>query len=166
MMGKKLLLAALAIGAFLALTPFAAMAGPAPSRSFQDEGCTHPVALMLSQWMQGVTCEDLAALHDEGVGFGVIAKAYVLGKAFAEGDWENLIALHREDVGWGQIAKAYVLAGPLGRTAEDLLTEAETTGWGQILKEYRDQYGHGKPPWAAQGKPPWAGPPEPEASDE
>jgi hypothetical protein len=165
-MRKKLLLATLAVGALLAVTPLAAMAGPAPSRSSQDGECDHPMAFMLSQLMEGVTCEELISLHDQGVGFGVMVKAYVLGTTFAQGDWEGLVALHQEDIGWGQIAKAYVLAGPLGRTAEDLLAEAQATGWGQILKEYRDQYGHGRPPWAGQGKPPWAGPPEREGPEQ
>jgi hypothetical protein len=163
---KKLLLVALATGLLVALTPLATLSAPNPSRPFQDDGCTHPMAFMLSEWM-AMSCEDIMALHDEqDIGFGVMMKAYVLSKAFAQGDWESLLALHQEDVGWGQIMKAYALAGPLGRSPEDLLADAQASGWGPILQEYREQYGHGKPPWAGQGKPPWAGPHEPEQPEE
>jgi hypothetical protein len=175
--GKKLLLVAIASGLLVALTPLAALAAPNPSRAFQDDGCTHPMALMLSEWMEGVSCEDIMALHDEqDIGFGVMMKAYLLSDAFGL-DWRDMVARHmsEEGLGWGHIMKAHVLASALGAevSADDLLAlRAEGIGWGQILKEYREGQGkppwagQGKPPWAGQGKPPWAGPHRPEEPEE
>ena len=173
-MRKKLLLAALAIGVLLALTPVAAAAGPPPSRSLQDGECTHPIALMLSQWME-VPCDELVALHDQGVGFGVMMRAYFLSTVFPELEWEDLVQRHlsEEGLGWGQIMKAHLLAQVLGADPESLLAEhAAGKGWGEILQEYREEpgkppwAGQGKPPWAGRGKPPWAGPPEPEGTEQ
>ncbi len=154
---KKLLLGTLSIALLVSLLPPAAMAAPTPSSPSQDEECTHPLALILSEWMEGVSCQDLMDLHDEGVGFGVIMKAHFLGEMFGL-NWRDLVDRHmgEEGLGWGQIMKAHVLADALGISADDLLAQrAEGKGWGEILQEYRE--GPGKPPWAGQGKPPWAG---------
>ena len=166
---KRLLLLALATGLLVALTPVAATAAPTPSRPSQDDGCTHPMAFMLSQWM-GVSYDEITALHDQDIGFGVMMKAYLLSDAFGL-DWRDLVDRHmsEEGLGWGQITKAHVLATALGVSADDLLAQrAGGMGWGQILKEYREGpgrppwAGQGQPPWAGQGKPPWAGPHQPE----
>jgi hypothetical protein len=154
MKGNKLTLVTFLVGLLMGLTPFAASAAPTPSPVCQDE-CTHPMALMLSEWMD-VDCQALMAYHADGVGFGVIMKAYVLSEAFDPGNWEGLLTLHQEDVGWGQIVKAYALAGPLERSPVDLLADAQARGWGEIVRDYREKAGPGKPPWAAKGKPPWA----------
>ena len=150
---------ALAFGLLMACTPLAAIAAPNPSSPSQDDGCTNPMALMLSQWT-GVPCDEIIALHDkQDIGFGVMMRAYLLSEAF-DLDWRDLVDRHvnEEGLGWGQIMKAHVLAAALGVSADELLAErAEGKGWGEILKEYREQYGHGKPPWAGQGKPPWGG---------
>jgi len=117
----------------------------------------------------GVECPELMALQEQGVGFGVIMKAYFLSQALDLDGWDavrGLIDLHGEDVGWGQVVKAYTLADALRRPAGDLLAEAQATGWGPIIQEYRADRGPGKPPWAGKGKPhrtdtgkpPWAGP--------
>jgi hypothetical protein len=154
---KKLLLVTLAIGLLAGLLPSAAMAAPAPSSPSQDDECTHPMALLLSEWMEDASCAEIMALHDEGVGFGVIMKAHFLGEMFGL-NWRDLVDRHmsEEGLGWGQIMKAHALADALGVSADDLLAQrAEGKGWGEILQEYRT--GPGKPPWAGQGKPPWAG---------
>jgi hypothetical protein len=168
---KRMLLVTLAIGLLAGLLPPAAMAAPAPSSPSQDDECTHPMALILSEWMEDVSCQDLMDLHDEGVGFGVIMKAHFLSQMFGL-NWRDLVDRHlsEEGLGWGQIMKAHALANALGVSADDLLAQrAEGKGWGEILQEYRT--GPGKPPWAGQGKPPWAqgrgkpewaGPSEPE----
>jgi hypothetical protein len=173
MTGKKLLLVAIATGLLVALTPLVALAWPASSSPFQDDGCTHPMAPVLSEWM-GVSCDEIMALHDEEIGFGVMMKAYLLSDAFGL-DWRELLDRHMSEagLGWGQIMKAHVLAAALGANADELLAQrAEGMGWGQILKEYREGpgrppwAGQGKPPWAGQGRPPWAGPHEPEKPEE
>jgi hypothetical protein len=153
MKGKKVLLVALISGLFLALTPLPATAAPA----FEDDGpeC-NPRALVLAAWM-GVECPDLMVLQEQGVGFGVIMKAYFLSRALDVDDWNGLMDLHRADVGWGQIVKAYTLADALGASPEDVLARAQEEGWGPIIQEYRADNGKGKPPWAGKGKPPWAG---------
>jgi hypothetical protein len=156
MKGKKVLLVALISGLLLALTPLAATAAPAN----EDDGpeC-NPRAAVLATWM-GVECPELMALQEQGVGFGVIMKAYFLSQALDLDGWDavkGLMDLHRADVGWGQIVKAHTLAKLLGRSADVLLDEAQATGWGPIIQEYRVDNGPGKPPWAGKGKPPWAG---------
>ena len=154
---KKLLLVILSIGLLAGLVPPVVTAAPIPSTPSQEDECTHPMALILSEWMEDASCKDLMALHDEGVGFGVIMKAHFLGEMFGL-NWRDLVDRHmgEEGLGWGQIMKAHVLADALGVSADDLLAQrAEGKGWGEILQEYRE--GPGKPPWASKGKPPWAG---------
>jgi len=157
MQKKKLLLVTLSIGLLASLFPLAATAAPTPSSPSQDEGCTHPMALILSELIEDASCEDLMALHAGGVGFGVIMKAHFLSEMF-DLDWRDLVDRHmsEEGLGWGQIMKAHALADALDVSADELLAErAEGKGWGEILKGYRE--GPGKPPWAGKGKPPWAG---------
>lgn len=152
MKAKKVLLVALVAGLLLALTAVAATAAPAN----EDDGpdC-NPRAVVLAEWI-GVDCTVLMGRQAEGVRFGVIMKAYFLSRALGVDDWNGLIDLHGEDVGWGQIVKAHTLADVLGRSADDLLQEAQASGWGPIIQEYRADNGKGKPPWAGKGKPPWA----------
>lgn len=162
MNGKKVLLLALVAGLLLALTPLAAAAAPAN----EDDGpdC-NPRAVVLAAWMD-VDCSELMDLQAEGIGFGVIMKAYFLSDLFGLG-WEELVERHTvaEGLGWGQIMKAHFLAERLPVDADTLLEmRADGMGWGEILKLYR--LTPGKPPWAGQGKPhrtdkgkpPWAGP--------
>ena len=159
MKAKKYLLATLGVGLLVGLFPLVTAAAPVPSDRFAppDPEC-NPMALRLSRWMD-VDCSVLMAYQAEGVGFGVIKKAYSLSQAFpdADLDWEDLVARHlsEEGLGWGQIKKAYLLAGRLGLDVKALLEQrAQGKGWGEILHEHREA--HGKPPWAGQGPPPWA----------
>lgn len=155
---KRLLLVMLIVGLLITLFPPAAIASP-PSQEPPPPEC-NPRAIFLADLMgEDVTCQDLMALQADGVGFGVIMKAYFLSQVFPDLDWEDLVERHmsEEGLGWGQIMKAYYLASLLGLDAEELLEKrAEGMGWGQILKEQGLE--PGKPPWAGQGKPPWAGP--------
>lgn len=150
MRSKKLLIAMLLIGLYISLSPLVAMADPNASPSPQKPEC-NPRARMLATLMgDDVDCLDLMDLQAEGIGFGVIMKAYSLSQTF-DLDWEDLVESHRgeEGLGWGQIMKAHFLASRLGVEAEELLEEREKgVGWGQILKK------HAKGP----GKPSWAGP--------
>lgn len=169
-MKKKLLLVALICGLLITLFSPAATAAPTSSTLPQPpEPECNPKARILAEWM-GVDCSVIMKYQANGVGFGVIMKAYFLSQIFPDLDWKDLVKRHMSEkgLGWGQIMKAYLLASALGVDAEDLLKmRAEGMGWGQILKEYRT--GPGKPPWAGQGppwahrgKPPWAGPHKPE----
>jgi hypothetical protein len=78
---------------------------PTPTLEF-----CHPVANMIAQFFD-LTCEEVTELHDSGVGFGVIARAYLTAQALQtldeEVSAEELLALHQEGMGWGQIMKQY-----------------------------------------------------------
>jgi len=154
MKAKKVLLVALISGLLLALTPLAATAAPAN----EDDGpdCNTRAAV-LATWMGVDDCSVLMDLQAEGIGFGVIMKAYFMGEMFGV-DWRTMVTKHaEEEIGWGQIVKAYTLADALGAPPEELLARAQEEGWGPIIQEYRADNGKGKPPWAGKGKPPWAG---------
>jgi len=158
---KKILQATFVLGLLITLFPLSATAAPGSSGPSQASGpeC-NPKALKLSGWM-GVECSVIMEYQANGVGFGVMMKAYSLSRAYPGLDWRDLVDRHMSDegLGWGPIMKAYVLAGELDLNADDLLAEhAQGKGWGEILKEHRD--GPGKPPWAnGHGKPSWAGSP-------
>jgi hypothetical protein len=110
-------------------------------------------------------CDMIVEYMTQGVGIGVISKAYGLSQVFPELDWQDLVARHtsEEGLGWGRVKKAYWLAEILGTDGESLLSQHESgMGWGEILKEQGEEPGEtlrqnrGKPPWATQGPPPWA----------
>jgi len=154
MKSKNLLLVTLIVGLLITLFPLAATAAPSPSPLSDEEPECNPRAAFLAKWM-GVKCSVLMNYQEDGVGFGVIMKAYFLSTLFPGLHWRSLVERHTRSLGWGQIMKAYYLARLLGVDAEDLLEKrAEGMGWGQILQEHRE--GPGKPPWAGQGPPPWA----------
>lgn len=165
MRSKKLLIAMLLLGLYISLSPVVAMAGPNASPSPQKPEC-NPRASVLAGWM-GADCKVLMDMQQvEGIGFGVMMKAYSITKAyplsqmFADDglDWQGLARSHVSGgLGWGQIMKAQLLASRLGVEAGEPLQQRERgMGWGQILKKHGK--GRGKPPWAEQGPPPWAGP--------
>jgi len=68
---------------------------------------THPVALAISKAFS-VTYTEVMSLHQSGVGFGVIARAYMTAK-FSDGALtpEQVLTLRESGVGWGQIMKDY-----------------------------------------------------------
>lgn len=75
----------------------------------------HPVARMIAQFFD-LTCEEVTELHDSGVGFGVIARAYLTAQALddEEVSAEDLLALHQAGMGWGQIMQEYGAAAHPG----------------------------------------------------
>ena len=155
---KKLLVATLMIGLLIALFPPAATAAPSPSSPSQPPVC-NPMAAFLADLL-GVECEYLMVEYQaNGIGFGVIMKAYFLSTLSPDLDWEDLVARHMSEEGlsWGQVMKAYFLASVLADVdAEHLLTQrGQGMGWGQILKPYRGEE-PGKPPWAGPHPRPWA----------
>ena len=79
-------------------TPVSPISTPTP------EFC-HPVARMIALFFD-LTCDEVAELHESGVGFGVIARAYLTAQALGEeASPEAILALHEAGVGWGQIMK-------------------------------------------------------------
>ncbi len=155
MQSNRFLGVTLILGLLMTLLPATTSAAPNLSSPSQppEPGC-NPMALRLSAWMD-VGCSRIMGYQAQGVGFGVIMKAYYLSQTFPDLQWERLVSQHMSEEGWGQIMKAHALAARLGLDPDELLAgRAEGKGWGEILQEYRE--GPGKPPWAAQGPPPWA----------
>ncbi len=80
---------------------------PTPTGTLVPEAC-HPVALAISLFFD-LECEDIEALHDSGVGFGVIGRAYLTALATKDTEEEltpeEVLAMHQSGMGWGQIMK-------------------------------------------------------------
>jgi hypothetical protein len=87
-----------------------------PTATPTPEFC-HPVARVIAQFFD-LTCAKVTELHDDGVGFGVIARAYLTAQVLQtlgeEVSPEELLALHQAGVGWGQIMKQYGAAAHPG----------------------------------------------------
>jgi hypothetical protein len=68
---------------------------------------THPVGIIISVFFH-IPYTQVMTLHDDGFGFGTIARAY-LTAAFSNGQLtpEQVLALRQESVGWGQIKQQY-----------------------------------------------------------
>ena len=68
---------------------------------------THPVGLVLSLFLN-VPYTQVMELHNEGVGFGVIARAYLTAQA-SDGALtpEQALALFQSGTGWGEMMKQY-----------------------------------------------------------
>ena len=68
---------------------------------------THPVGSAIARYFN-IPYTQVMALHAEGIGFGVIARAYLT--ALASGGQVSptkLLEMHQSGVGWGQIKKEY-----------------------------------------------------------
>ncbi|MCB0212075.1 MAG: hypothetical protein KDJ52_22220 [Anaerolineae bacterium] len=74
----------------------------------------HPVAAAIAEYFD-VPYEEVKGLHDDGYGFGNIAKAYFFSEKL------NQMNMNIE--------------GSTVLTPEDLLSEAHGSGWGNVLKE-------------------------------
>lgn len=73
---------------------------------------THPVALAIADHF-GVPADEVFALHQEGLGFGEIARAYFLARELAADDdptndlaADQILAMHQGGEGWGQIVRS------------------------------------------------------------
>ncbi|HKZ86881.1 MAG TPA: hypothetical protein VJ793_24915 [Anaerolineae bacterium] len=74
----------------------------------------HPVARMIARFFD-LTCAEVTELHDGGLGFGVIARAYLTAQALGEETSpEAILALHQAGVGWGQIMQQFGAAAHPG----------------------------------------------------
>lgn len=87
------------------------------------EGFEHPVAARIAEGF-GLEYDEVMALHEDGIGFGLIIKAYGIAEQYPES----------------------------GLTGADLLEmKLEGQGWGEICREFDMHPGHGPPPWAGNG---------------
>jgi hypothetical protein len=89
----------------------------------------------------GVECEEIMALHAEGIGLGQIMMAWNLSLMAPEDGltWEELLQRRvEEDLGWGQVKMAYRLATAFDADPEELLARkvVDGLGWGQIKQAY------------------------------
>ncbi|CAG0935732.1 hypothetical protein TFLX_04582 [Thermoflexales bacterium] len=76
---------------------------------------THPVGIVIAVYFN-IPYTQVVALHEEGFGFGTIARAYLTAAA-SDGALtpEQVLALRQEGVGWGEIKQDYgVHPGGLG----------------------------------------------------
>lgn len=85
---------------------------------------THPVAIAIANYFD-LTPEQVIALHQDGLGFGEIARAYFLAQELAaDGDPSNdmtaeqILALHQSGQGWGNIVAQLGL--PRGNSQRNL----------------------------------------------
>jgi hypothetical protein len=117
---KLFLAVALAAVALLVMTSIVfaapASAGSAPVNRVYDDPepvltdtlpTTHPVGSMIAFFFN-IPYTQVMELHDEGFGFGEIARVYltamVSGGALTP---EDILAMRQEGVGWGEIKKDY-----------------------------------------------------------
>lgn len=68
---------------------------------------SHPVASALAKYFD-VDASEIAALHDDGLGFGVIAHAYFVGDTLGIPP-SDVLAEFQAGKGWGEIMKDYGL---------------------------------------------------------
>ena len=85
---------------------------------------SHPVAQAIADHF-GVTTDEIIAQHEEGLGFGEIARAYFLARELAADDdtsndlsADAILAMHQAGAGWGQIIKTLGL--PTGNRTRNL----------------------------------------------
>lgn len=117
---KLLLAIAVAVVAVLLVTSMV-IAAPASTVELQANGTnnvltstltntlpiTHPVGNAIALYFN-IPYTQVMALHDEGLGFGVIARAYLT--ALASGGVlspTQVLEMHQAGMGWGQIKKDY-----------------------------------------------------------
>jgi len=68
---------------------------------------THPVGIMIAVYFN-IPYTQVMSLHDEGFGFGTIARAYLTAYASIGAlTPEQVLAMRQAGVGWGEIKKDY-----------------------------------------------------------
>ena len=80
---------------------------PPPPEVLTPTLTIHPVGTAIAQFFD-IAYTDVMTLHESGVGFGVIARAYMTAK-FSDGQLtpEEVLELFQSGTGWGQIMKEY-----------------------------------------------------------
>ncbi len=81
---------------------------------------SHPVASAMAEYFE-VEYSEIAALHEEGLGFGVISHAYFVARTLGISPTE-VIAKFQAGTGWGVIMKEYKLPPGLGGRGGNLGT--------------------------------------------
>jgi hypothetical protein len=102
---------------------------PPPPEAPTSTLTIHPVGTAIAKFFD-IAYTDVMSVHASGVGFGVIARAYMTAK-FSDGQLtpEEVLELFQSGTGWGQIMKEYGVH-PGGK------------GLGAIMRGHKE----GKPP--------------------
>ena len=140
MMRKKILTLAIFVGATLLLTATGVLAAsPAVSNSHpvgEEAGAiptisptvsiTNPVAAMIADFFD-LDVAQVQAWHDEGLGYGEIARAYFLAE-LSDKSVAEVMALYQGGLGWGEVAKTLGLApGNKGRNLGSIMSGRAVT---------------------------------------
>src|SRR3972149_960088 len=77
-----------------------------PTSTFAPRQC-HPVAFVIATFFD-LKCEEVTALHDQGIGFGEIARAYLTALA-SDGTLTpaQVIEMRQAGMGWGNIMQQF-----------------------------------------------------------
>jgi len=115
-----LILGLLGFGLFVTSVAIAAPDQPLVATSAQDSlqfadpdtispttSISHPVASAMAEYFE-VEYSEIAALHEEGLGFGVISHAYFVARTLGISP-TKVIAKFQAGTGWGMIMKEYGL---------------------------------------------------------
>jgi len=108
---------------------------------------SHPVASAIAKYFEedfGVSASEIAALHDEGLGFGVIAHAYFVARTLGNNIMPaDVLAEFQAGTGWGEILKDYGLhpglAGRGGNLGSIMSGRDRTLPPGQLKKLSPDE---------------------------
>ena len=116
---------------------------PTPTPTFAPRQC-HPVAFVIATFFD-LKCEDVTALHDQGIGFGEIARAYLTALA-SDGTLTpaQVMEMRQAGMGWGNIMNQFGIQ-PGGN------------GLGAIMSGRRHKPQPTPTPGSAQGNTPAAG---------
>jgi hypothetical protein len=100
----------------------------------------HPVASAMSEFFD-VEYDEISSLHEDGLGFGVIARAYFVSQKLDDGTTpQSLLDEFESGLGWGEIMKAHELhPGLVGRGGNvgDIVANRDrnryetNTSWGE-----------------------------------
>jgi len=103
---------------------------------------SHPVASAIAEYFE-VDASEIAALHDEGLGFGVIAHAYFVARTLGNVTPADVLAEFQAGTGWGEIMKGYGLhpglAGRGGNLGSIMSGRDRTLPPGQLKKLSPDE---------------------------
>lgn len=138
MMRKKILTLAIFVGAMLLLTATGVLAAsPVTSNSHPilnepmlaitpTVTITNPVAAMIADFFD-LDVAQVQAWHDEGLGYGEIARAYFLAE-LSDKSVAEVMALYQGGLGWGEVAKTLGLApGNKGRNLGSIMSGRAVT---------------------------------------
>jgi hypothetical protein len=88
---------------------------------------THPVASAIADYFD-LDYSEVANLHEEGLGFGIIARTYFISTTFGITP-TDVISEFQSGVGWGEILKGYGLHPGLAGKGQNLGAIMSTRKW-------------------------------------